>query len=156
MRHQSAVAQRRQSGSAEEPARSHQSGRLREKPTRCSPESMRRKADLAEVEGEDAVLGLDVVPAALLDLLAQVLQLVVGEADRDHLAALEADLHLAARPPSVPSFAGSTISVSTPPVERGCRKATRLSRIPTRGSASISSIPAAASRASVASMSSTA
>ena len=28
------------------------------------------------------------------------------------------------------SSAGSTISVSTPPVERGCRKATRESRMP--------------------------
>ena len=35
-----------------------------------------QEGDFAEVDGEDAVLGLDVVPAALLDLLAEVLQLV--------------------------------------------------------------------------------
>ena len=46
--------------------------------------------------------------------------------------------------------AGSTSSVSAPPVAFGCRKATRLPRIPIRASESISSTPASFRLASVA------
>ena len=56
--------------------------------------------------------------------------------------------------PSVAASAGSTISVSTPPVDLGCRNATRLSRMPVRGSSSISRSPASRTRSSAASMSS--
>ena len=115
-----------------------------------------QEGDLADVDGEHAVLGLDVVPAALLDLLAQVLQLVVAEPHRDDLAALEADLHLLRVRHQCSSPLGSTISVSTPPVERGWMNATRLPRMPIRASLSISSSPAAASFSRVESMSSTA
>ena len=72
-----------------------------------------QEGDLADVERELAVLGLDVVPAALLDLLAQVLELVVAEADRDDLTALEADLDLLCVRHQCPPSGGSTISVST-------------------------------------------
>src|SRR6202012_5415498 len=113
-----------------------------------------QEGDLAEVERDHAVLRVEVVPAALLELLAQVLEVIVGQAGGDHLAAFEADLDTLWLCHQCP-FAGSTISVSTPPVERGWRKATRLSRMPTRGSASIRSMPAAARRGRSASMSST-
>ena len=55
---------------------------------------------------------------------------------------------------SLHQWSGSTSSVSTPPVERGCRNATRLPWMPTRGSSSISATPDWRSESSVASMSS--
>ena len=133
MRHHSAAPSVASGGGAEQRAGAHQSVVEREAdPVVAGVDP--QEGDLAEVDGEDAVLGLDVVPAALLELLAEVLQLVVGEPDRDDLAALEADLDPLRVSHQCPP-AGSTISVSTPPVERGWRKATRLSRMPTRGSA---------------------
>src|SRR5262249_49809785 len=98
---------------------------------------------------------VEVVPAALLELLAQVLEVVLDQSGLDHLASFEADLDALRLCHQCPP-AGSTISVSTPPVERGGRKATRLSRMPTRGSEPISRMPAASRRGRVASMSSTA
>jgi len=50
----------------------------------------------------------------------------------------------------------STSSMSTPPVDFGCTKATRLPRMPIRGVSSISATPDSFSEASVASMSVTA
>src|SRR5262249_33702386 len=51
-----------------------------------------QEGDFSEVDGEDAVLGADVVPTALLELPAEVLQRIVAEPDRDDLAPLEPDL----------------------------------------------------------------
>ena len=85
-------------------------------------------------------------------------QLVLADAQREHLTALEADADpaCAARHQCAPSpAAGSTISVSTPAVARGCRNATREPRMPIRGCSSISSMPDCFSVASVASMSPT-
>src|SRR4051812_10823390 len=68
-----------------------------------------QEGDLAEVERQHTVLRLDVVPATLLDLLAQLLQLVVVEPSRDHLAALETNLHLLRFSHQCPPPTGSTI-----------------------------------------------
>ena len=62
------------------------------KPTRLSFGGDAEEGDLAEVERDHAVLGVEVVPAALLELLPEVLEVVFGEAGLDHLAAFEADL----------------------------------------------------------------
>ena len=76
------------------------------------------EGDLAEVDGDRPLLGREVVPAALLELLAQVLEIALGEPGGDHLAAFESDLDSLCISHQCPP-AGSTISVSTPPVERG-------------------------------------
>src|SRR5271170_1164038 len=72
--------------------------------------------DLAEVQADRAVLGLELVPAAVAEGLVEALQLVLADAQREHLTALEADAdparagsHQCAPRPA----AGSTISVST-------------------------------------------
>src|SRR5829696_3023447 len=111
--------------------------------------------DLAEVDREFRVLGLELVPAlaARAHLLAERAVGVVRQPQRQHLAAREADVDplgaLLAH-----ACAASTSSVRTPPVALGWRKATRLSRIPRRGSSSSSRNPAARTRSSAASMSS--
>src|SRR5580704_3902663 len=123
---------------------------------------------LREVESHGAVLGLELVPAAVPERLVKLLQLLIADPQREHLAALEADAHTAhprhqrATSPAVPAagdpapwWAGSTSSRSTRPVERGSRKATRAPPIPTRGVLSISSSPAWPSSASADSMSET-
>ncbi len=102
------------------------------------------EGDLSQVEGDDAVLRVEVVPAALLELLAKVLEVGFGEAGGDDLPTLE-QLEV-----------GLAAMAEILRVERGWRKATRLSRMPTRGSESISSIPVAAIRTRAPSMSSTA
>src|SRR5215813_1447298 len=90
--------------------------------------------DLAEVERDRAVLGLNVGPAVtLVQLLAEVHHLLVAHPDGHHLATREADLDA----PGGHQCAGSTSSVRTPPVDFGWTKATRDSRMPTRGSLSI-------------------
>src|ERR1700755_774909 len=83
-----------------------------------------QEGHLAEVERDDAVLGVEVVPAALLELLAEVLEVGLADPGGDHLAALESDLASLRLGHQCP-LAGSTISVRPPPVERGWRKATR-------------------------------
>src|ERR671918_1458722 len=110
--------------------------------------------DLAQVDGHRALLGLDIEPTVgLVERLAELPQLRIVDPDFHHATTREADRDSLRRRHQC---AGSTISVSTPPVERGWTKATRESRIPTRGSESISSIPAPFSVPSVPSMSSTA
>src|ERR1700722_7414068 len=47
--------------------------------------------DLAEVEAHRAFLGSELVPAAIAERLVQRLQLLVGDAQREHLTALESD-----------------------------------------------------------------
>src|SRR3954468_7987587 len=100
--------------------------------------------DLREVERDAGVLGLQLVPALLT--AHRALQRVIGlllEPQADHAARVEADVHT----PELVALgchqcAGSTISVSTPPVDLGCRKATRELRMPRRGCLSISWSPA--------------
>src|SRR4051794_41577260 len=100
------------------------------------------EGDLAEVERDHAVLGVEVMPAALLELGPQLLEVLIGEAGLDHLAAFEADLDALCLCHQCPP-AGSTISVRNPPVERGGREATRLSRMPTPRPPSLNRVPAA-------------
>src|SRR5271154_4472383 len=114
--------------------------------------------DLPQIEPHRPVLGPELVPAGAAEGLVQRLQLLVADAQRQHLAALEADAdpacaagHQCASKPA----AGSTISVSTPAVARGCRNATREPRMPTRGHSSISAMPDSFNVASVASISPT-
>src|SRR4029450_2121782 len=125
--------------------------------------SAAQKDDLGQVEGDDPVLALQLEPAGRLgralsrrgDLLPKLLQLRLRDANPNHLAAHEADLHALAPhllPPPWPS-PGWITSVSTPPVALGCTNATCELRIPRRGSWSISSTPAALSLPSAASMS---
>src|SRR5215207_5683543 len=128
--------------------------------------SAAQKHDLGQVEGDDPVLALQLEPAGRLgralsrrgDLLPKLLQLRLSQANPDHLATHEPDLH--ALTPRLlrhqcPSL-GWITSVSTPPVACGWTNATCELRIPRRGFWSISSTPAAFSLPSAASMSSTA
>src|SRR5205823_13677871 len=119
---------------------------------RCSVDS--DVGDLGEVDRDLAVLALQVLPAAgaAVERGAEILQRVLAQLRGQYLAADEADVD----PFGGHQCAGCTISVSTLPVERGWTKATRLFRMPTRGSASISSIPSCFRRPNAASMSSTA
>src|SRR5205814_6515979 len=91
-------------------------------------------------------LGVQLVPATGAvagERIAQRLVRVRTEPHRKGLTGAEADVHTS-RPVAerLHQCTGSTSSVRTPPVERGCRKATRLPRIPTRGVSSIRPIPA--------------
>ena len=115
-------------------------------PDRCSPSATRRKTTVARLTRRSSS-GLQVVPAAPRRPPCAGRPARLAEPHRDHLTDPEPDLDLRRFCHPVPSVssAGSTISVSTPPVERGCRKATRLPRIPVRGSESISSMPASRS-----------
>ena len=62
-----------------------------------------QEGDLAEVERDHAVLGVEVVPAALLELLAQVLEVVFGEAGLRSPGRLRSRSRRAVHLPSVPS-----------------------------------------------------
>src|SRR3954454_7221676 len=98
--------------------------------------------DLREVERDGGVLGLDLVPAlGAAHRLAQRLVLVVSQPQAHAPAGVEADVD----PRELlvgHQCDGSTSSVSTPPVDWGCRNATREPRMPRRGSLSISWSPA--------------
>ncbi len=113
--------------------------------------------DGRQVERDASLGGLQVVPAAAdLDRLPKAVQAPSRPASRTGPARSRIRSRPSCLLPCLQCpFAGWTISVSTPPVERGCRKATWLLRMPVRGSESISSMPASASCASVALMSST-
>src|SRR5690606_40135663 len=109
-----------------------------------------------EVDRDLAVLVLEVVPAlGRLDGFAQVGELLLGQLGGEALSDPDSDLNLLSLFGHQWSSAGSTISVSTPSVARGCRNATRLPRMPVRGSVSMSSTSRAFSSLSTASMSST-
>src|SRR3954447_26793243 len=101
--------------------------------------------DLAEVDEDGAVGGLDLLPAlaAVADRLAQGGNRVVGQAQRQRLAAVEAD---GGATDSNRTHAGTsrgwTSSVRTPPVLLGCRNATCVPRMPVRGVSSRSRRPA--------------
>ena len=91
--------------------------------------------------------------------LAELGQLVGGDARAEHLAAVEADVDLLGL-----SLLGMLLSVIAGGLDdlgqhaagrAGCRNATREPRMPVRGCSSISRIPAFGARPSVASMSST-
>src|SRR3954464_790119 len=111
---------------------------------------------LREVKRDRGVLGLELVPAVRpAQRLVQPVVLLLGHAQAQHRAGLEADVD-APEPVLGHQCAGSTISVSTPPVDFGCRNATRLLRMPTRGCSSISRRPASRTRPSAESMSSVA
>src|SRR5665648_769345 len=111
--------------------------------------------DLAEVEADRAVLDLEVVPAARRERFGETVERLGLDADGERLAALEADRGpfggLGHQWPS----AGWTISVRTPPVAAGCRKATSELRIPRLATSSIMRTPSSLSSASVRLMSST-
>ena len=110
---------------------------------------------LTQVKRDRAVLGLELVPAGGL-----ARQLVGGVSASRSARCLAARRALITWPPPNPIStrfissaidpprslvrlaAGSTSSVSAPPVAFGCRNATRLPRIPIRASESISSMPA--------------
>src|SRR5215208_2545894 len=80
--------------------------------------------DLREVERDGGVLGLHLVPA--LRAAERPLERLVGlllEPQAQRRAGLEADVHAPEFGISGHQCAGSTISVSTPPVDLGCRKA---------------------------------
>src|SRR6185295_17689744 len=97
---------------------------------------------------------VDVVEARLaLDGLAQLVVLGSLEPEREHLSAREADIDLCALVVGHQCL-GSTSSVNTPPVAFGCRNATRLPRMPMRGSSSIRRSPALRTFSSAESMSS--
>src|SRR5919197_633104 len=115
--------------------------------------------DLGQVEGQLGVLGLQLVPAARVAAAVQRLaELLVGGLEhpyREYLPAREADVDPRRLGCRVLGHqrAGSTSSVSTPPVASGWRKATRLPRIPVCGSSSISRRPADLTHSSAESMS---
>ena len=49
--------------------------------------------DLAEVHPHWPFLGLEIVPASVAECLVELLELLLGDAQREYLAALEADAH---------------------------------------------------------------
>src|SRR5205807_1634719 len=104
--------------------------------------------DLREIERDRPILGAQLVPPGRAQRVPEPRELRRRDPRAQHLAAVEADadlLGLAARGHAGCSPAGSTISVRTPPVDAGCRNATRDPRIPIRGVSSIKRMPAAAS-----------
>src|SRR3954453_11230035 len=114
--------------------------------------------DLAEVDQDGAVGGLDLLPAlaAVADRLAEGAQRVLGQAQRQHLAALEADGGTTDRGGThAGTSTGWTSSVRTPPVLLGCRNATCVPRMPVRGVSSMSRRPASRAACSAASTSAT-
>src|SRR5918992_3870457 len=111
--------------------------------------------DLGEVDRDPRVLGLQLEPAlgALVRQRApQPVEGVLLHASGQHLTALEADVDSLAL--VCHQCAASTSSVSTPPVDLGCKNATRLFRMPVRGRSSIRRSPAARARSRAESMSS--
>src|SRR3954447_18751267 len=111
---------------------------------------------LGQVDQDLGLLGLELVPApapVTVERFDQAVVGLLGGPQRQHLAALEAHVdpdHVVRHQSST----GSTSSVSTPPVDFGCTKATRLPLIPVRGSSSIRRSPAERADLSAESMSS--
>src|SRR4051794_7583540 len=115
--------------------------------------------DLADIDQHGAVGGLDLQPAlaALAHGRAQAGQLLVGYADRQDLAALEADGGATGGVGGTHGWTstGVTSSVRTPPAVAGCRNATCDPRMPVRGASSISRRPASRNSRSASPTSST-
>src|SRR3954454_6294139 len=100
--------------------------------------------DLADVDQHGAVGGLDFDPAlaALLERVAQAAEHLFGQAQGQHLAALEAERGATYDVGTQCASRGWTSSVKTRPAVWGCRNATCVPRMPVRGSSSISRSPA--------------
>src|SRR5215212_5755245 len=114
--------------------------------------------DLREVDVDVGVLGLQLEPAVragIRERLAEGVVDVLAHSHGQNLSALEADVDASGGVSHQWPSGASTSSVSTPPVDFGCRKATRLPRMPTRGSESINSTPTSFRLTSAVSMSST-
>src|SRR4051812_34029953 len=113
--------------------------------------------DLADVDEHGAVGGLDLHPAvaALLERVAQAAEHVLGQAQGQHLAALEPERGATYGVGTQCASTGWTSSVRTPPAVFGCRNATCVPRIPVRGVSSISRKPASRAAPSAAWTSST-
>src|SRR5215208_1280609 len=101
--------------------------------------------DLRQVDVDVGVLGLELEPtlrARVGECLLEGVMRLLGHAHGQHLAALEADVYASGRISHQWPSGASTSSVSTPPVDFGCRNATRLPPMPLRGCSSISCRPA--------------
>src|SRR3954447_5860240 len=111
--------------------------------------------DLRQVDRDRGVLGLDLVPAlGAPEAVLGRLVLVLLNAEAQDRAALKPHIDPPVLDLGSHQWAGSTSSVSTPPVDLGCRNATRELRMPRRGSLSISWRPASRTASSALSMSS--
>jgi hypothetical protein len=108
--------------------------------------------DVRQGELDGAVLAVHLVPAVAAEGAVEPAELLLGDAEGEGRGGLEADGDALGHV-EPQWWAGWTISVSTPPVLRGCRNATREPRMPARGVRSMRRTPAAASRSSSASMS---
>src|SRR5918998_4556055 len=111
--------------------------------------------DLRQVDRDLRVLGLQLEPAlgALVRERAPYpVERALLHPGRQDLPALEPDVDAPAL--FCHQWAASTSSVSTPPVDLGCKNATRLFLMPVRGRSSISRRPAARTCSSAESMSS--
>src|SRR3954468_14506736 len=97
--------------------------------------------DLAHVDEHGAIGGLDLDPAlaTFLERVAQAAQHLFGQAQGQHLAALEPERGATN---DVGTQCASTSSVKMPPAVFGCRNATCVPRMPVRGVSSISRKPA--------------
>src|SRR3954470_6907467 len=113
--------------------------------------------DLADVDEDRAVGGLDLHPAlaTLLERVAQAAQHLLGQAQGQHLTALEAECGATYDVGTQCASTGWTSSVKTPPAVFGCRNATCVPRMPVRGVSSISRSPASRAAPSAPSTSST-
>src|SRR3954464_15076612 len=113
--------------------------------------------DLADVDQYGAVGGLDLHPAvaALLERVAQAAEHLFGQAQGQHLAALEPERGATYGVGTQCASTGWTSSVRTPPAVFGCRNATCVPRMPVRGASSISRKPACLAAPSAAATSST-
>src|SRR5215207_2652864 len=113
--------------------------------------------DLREVDVHVGVLGLQLEPAVGPGIRKRFPESVVDRllyAYGQRLPALKADVDASRGVLHQCPSGGSTSSVSTPPVDFGCRNATRLPRMPMRGCSSISRRPAARTDSMADSMSS--
>src|SRR5215207_6001118 len=113
--------------------------------------------DLREVDVDVRVLGRELEPAVgagVGERLAEGVEDLLRHSDGQRLPALEADIDASGGIRHQCPSGGSTSSVSTPPVDFGCRNATRLPRMPMRGCSSISRRPAARTDSMANSMSS--
>src|SRR5215207_6209425 len=113
--------------------------------------------DLREVDVDVRVLGRELEPAIGAGIGERLTEGVVDllrHTDGQRLPALEADVDASGGIRHQWPSGGSTSSVSTPPVDFGCRNATRLPRMPMRGCSSISRRPAARTDSMANSMSS--
>src|SRR4051812_2605231 len=88
--------------------------------------------DLTDVDEHGTVGRLDLHPAlaTLLERLAQAGEHLFGQAQRQHLAALEAEGGATYGVGTQCASTGWTSSVRTPPAVAGCRNATCVPRIP--------------------------